>query len=335
MDLAVLRSRVARRWWVVAILAALTVAGATVATGESGEEQTTIKFVMRPDASVSTHDQPAALDALKSDSPLVQTVIGVLGSRSMLRQGASEAGVTLTPDYTVESVAEPGSTLIDSTVTGPDRAVVDKLAAGYGRAAPAYVSASYSAYVLERLSTAPGGNGTGPSDLQVVILALLVGAALGVALVAAELLLEPRLRAFRARPAAARSHRAEGSEPVAPGAGPSGNGGQPPDTRPEPAVRFAPAPRPEPRSVPAVRSEPDVPRGLTTPTKPVPPRRPAAPPAPAPDAAEAPRPAPERRVARPPSAPQEGNGKPKRDSPPNKAAAPSKRSEGPPPEDDG
>ena len=81
MDLAALRSRVARRWWVVAILAALTVAGTTVATSESGEEQTTIKFVMRPDASVSTHDLPAALDALKSDSPLVQTVIGVLGSR--------------------------------------------------------------------------------------------------------------------------------------------------------------------------------------------------------------------------------------------------------------
>ena len=41
MDLAALRSRVARRWWVVAILAALTVAGTMVATGESGEEQTT------------------------------------------------------------------------------------------------------------------------------------------------------------------------------------------------------------------------------------------------------------------------------------------------------
>ncbi len=115
MDLAALRSRVARRWWVVAILAALTVAGTTVATGESGEEQTTIKFVMRPDASVSTHDLPAALDALKSDSPLVQTVIGVLGSRSMLRQGATEAGVTLPPGYSVDAVAEPGSTLIDST----------------------------------------------------------------------------------------------------------------------------------------------------------------------------------------------------------------------------
>ena len=65
----------------MATLAALTVAGTAMATGESDEEQTTIKFVMRPDASVSTHDLPAALDALKSDSPLVQTVIGVLGSR--------------------------------------------------------------------------------------------------------------------------------------------------------------------------------------------------------------------------------------------------------------
>ncbi len=190
------------------VLAALTVLGATAAAGQSDDHQTTVKFVMRPDAAVSTHDQPAALDALKSDSPLVQTVIGVLGSRSMLRKGAVESGVTLTPDYTIESVAEPGSTLINSTITGPDRAVVDTIADGYGRAAPAYVSASYSAYVLERLSIAPGGDGTGPSRAQVVALALLVGLALGVALVAAELGLEPRLRTWFTRPAAAPAARA-------------------------------------------------------------------------------------------------------------------------------
>ena len=304
MDLAALRSRVARRWWVVAILAALTVAGATVATGDSGEHQTTVKFVMRPDASVSTHDQPAALDALKSDSPLVQTVIGVLGSRSMLRQGATEAGLTLTPAYSVDAVAEPGSTLIDSTVTGPNRAVVDRLAAGYGRAATSYVSASYSAYVLERLSTAPGGDGTGPSDVQVVILALLVGSALGVALVAGELLVEPRLRRFFARSPAAESGGTTETEPAE-------NGGQ---SRPDPEVRFGLAPRPGPTSVPTVRPAPQAPRGLTTPTKPTSPRgvgrSPAAP----------------RRVARPPSARQETNGSrsptPRPRSPPLRQRAP-------------
>ncbi len=335
MDLAALGSRVARRWWVVAMLAALTVAGATVATGDSGEHQTTVKFVMRPDASVSTHDQPAALDALKSDSPLVQTVIGVLGSRSMLRQGATEAGLTVTPAYSVDAVAEPGSTLIDSTVTGPNRDVVNRLAAGYGRAATSYVSASYSAYVLERLSTGPGGDGTGPSNVQVVILALLVGSALGVALVAGELLVEPRLRRFFARSPAAESGGTTETEPAE-------NGGQ---SRPDPEVRFGLAPKSIPRSVPAVRPAAQVPRGLTTPTKPTPPRSPAAPPAPAPAAPEEPRHAAPRRVARPPSARQETNGNPEPDAPPEKPAAPSESSAGAkavkarqkpvPPEDDG
>jgi hypothetical protein len=234
--------------------------------------------------------------------------------------------VALTPDYSVDSVAEPGSTLIDSTVTGPDREVVDRLAAGYGRAAPTYVSASYSAYVLERLSTDPGGDGTGPSDVQVVILALLVGSALGVALVAGELLVEPRLRRFFARPPAARSGRTLRSEPATRHAAPAEDGGQ---SRPDPEVRFGLAPRPMPRSVGAVRSAPEARRGLTTPTKPVPPRRPAAPPAP--DAPEESRPAPERRVARPPSARQKTNGTPERDAPPKKAGAPSEHSAGPNP----
>ena len=126
----------------------------------------------------------------------------------------TEAGLTLTPAYSVDAVAEPGSTLIDSTVTGPNRAVVDRLAAGYGRAATSYVSASYSAYVLERLSTAPGGDGTRRRDVQVVILALLVGSALGVALVAGELLVEPRLRRFFARSPAAESGGTTGNEPA-------------------------------------------------------------------------------------------------------------------------
>ena len=49
----------------------------------------TIHFVLRPDASVSNRDLPGALDALKSDGALVQTVIGVLSSDEMLRRAAA------------------------------------------------------------------------------------------------------------------------------------------------------------------------------------------------------------------------------------------------------
>ena len=79
MDLSALASRVARRWWVVAALAALAVLGAVTASADSSEEQqTTIRFVLRPDTSVTNGDLPGTLDALSPDGTLVQTVLGVV-----------------------------------------------------------------------------------------------------------------------------------------------------------------------------------------------------------------------------------------------------------------
>jgi hypothetical protein len=199
MDLATLRSRLARRWWIVAAVAALTALGAgTAAAGSSDDHKTTIEFVLRPDAGVSNDDLPGTLDALNSDGSLVQTVIGVLGSRGMLRRAAEDADVVLSPDYTIESTAQPGSAVIDSTLAGPDGALVERLIVGYERAASNYVAASYSAYVLEPLTTGPADD-AGPGTAEVVILSLLVGAALGIALVAAELRFEPQLRPLVAR----------------------------------------------------------------------------------------------------------------------------------------
>jgi hypothetical protein len=202
MDLGALSTHLARRWWLVAGLAAVAALGAVTA-GATGpdEQQTRLEFVLRPDASVTNDDLPGTLDALKSDGTLVQTVIGVLGNRVLLRRAAADADLTLTPAYSVEVTVQPGSTLIDSTLSGPDRASLERLASGYAREASIYVASSYSAYVLERLSTetvsAGGGAGTG----QVVIVALLLGGALGVLLVAAELRLAPRLSQREAPPA--------------------------------------------------------------------------------------------------------------------------------------
>ena len=197
MDLSALASRVARRWWVIAALAALAVVGAVTASADSSEEQgTTIRFVLRPDTSVTNGDLPGTLDALSPDGTLVQTVLGVVRDRSMLRQAANDVNVQLTPAYTLGATVQPGSTLIESTVSGPDRSAVDRLAAAYSRSASNYVAASYSAYVLERLSSDSATGGSGPGGLQVAILALLVGSALGVALVAAELRLEPQFKRF-------------------------------------------------------------------------------------------------------------------------------------------
>jgi hypothetical protein len=251
MDLAALPSRIARRWWVVAALAALAVVGAVTASASSSKEQeTTIRFVLRPDTSVTNDDLPGALQALNSDGTLVQTVLGVLRDRSMLRRAATDANVALTPADSLEATLQPGSTLIESTVTGPDRSAVDGLAAAYAREASNYVAASYPAYALVRLGTDRGAGGSGPGGFQIIVLALLVGATLGVALVAAEVRFEPHFKAFRGPRAAAASP----GEPEPPGSPePESSGGpdrEPPSPEPPSAGPPSPAEREPPTAVP-------------------------------------------------------------------------------------
>jgi hypothetical protein len=254
MDLAAIGPRLVRRWWVVATLAALAVLGAATAAGGTSEDhRTTIQFVLRPDASVSNGDLPGTLDALKPDGTLVQTVVGVLRSRAMLRRAAADADLTLGPDYSIESTVQPGSTLIETTLGGPDRGLVNRVGAGYARAATNYVAASYPAYMLARLSTDSADGSTGPGTAQLVILALVVGSALGVALVLAELRFEPQLRQLFAPVADWRATRRPQAEP-----------------EPEPVVEPEPEPEPEPEAVvdpePEREPAPTEPDNAATPT---------------------------------------------------------------------
>jgi uncharacterized protein involved in exopolysaccharide biosynthesis len=241
MDLVALSSRLARRWWLVAGLAAIAALGAATAgaTGSS-DHQTRIQFVLRPDASVTNDDLPGTLDALKSDGTLVQTVIGVLRNRAILNRAAADAEVGLPRDYAVAADARPGSTLITSTLKGPDRSVLSRLAGAYAREASTYVSASYSAYVLERLSTTSAPDSSGPGTAQVVIVALLLGAALGVALVAAELRLEPQVKRLAAARRAASREDEPDAEPE-PEAEPERK--PEPEAKPPPVARLAPRPQ--------------------------------------------------------------------------------------------
>ena len=80
-------------------------ARAALAAGvdRADEDERTVQFVLRPDASVSNDDLPGTLDALESDGTLVQSVIGVLGSDAMLRRAATDAGLPPDADYTIES----------------------------------------------------------------------------------------------------------------------------------------------------------------------------------------------------------------------------------------
>jgi hypothetical protein len=191
MELATLLPRLRRRWWVVAACAALALLGAALTlSGRSDHHERTVHLVLRPDSAVPSRLLPGALEELKSDGALVQTVIGALSSEEMLRRAGAAARIRLAPGYTITSTARPGSALIDSTVGGPDPAVVDRLGAGFVRVASDYVAASYSAYALDPLGSDPGGQDTRLSQGQVVILALLLGGALGVGVVLVELRFE-------------------------------------------------------------------------------------------------------------------------------------------------
>jgi hypothetical protein len=195
MDIAELLPRLASRWWVVAAVTAVAVLGAALALGtRTDQHRSTIHFVLRPSGSVANRDLPGALEELKSDGPLVQTVIGVLGSREMLGRAAADSGVHLSPEYTVDSTARPGSALIDAKLAGPEGVVVDRLATGFNEAASDYVAANYPAYALDRFGADAGGDGTGLSAVQLVLVALLLGTTMGVGLVIAEVRFEPQLR---------------------------------------------------------------------------------------------------------------------------------------------
>jgi hypothetical protein len=180
----------------------------------------------------------------------------------MLHRAAADADLTVGPDYSIQSTVQPGSTLIETTLGGPDRGLVNRVAAGYGRAASNYVAASYPAYVLARLSISSTDGSTGPGTPQLVILALILGSALGVALVLAELRFEPQLRQLFAPVADWRATRGAGSDdddstaiavPAPkreaerePQARPDPEAGPQADPEPEPEVQPEPEPEPEP-----------------------------------------------------------------------------------------
>jgi hypothetical protein len=176
-------------------VAAVAVLGAGLSgAGRASHQEATVHLVLRPDSSVPTRDLAGVLDELKSDGSLVQTVVDALGSGEIRRRAAADADVRLTKDDTIEPTRRPGSAVIDATVRGPDAANVDRMATGFVRVASDYVATSYAAYVLGDLGTDPGGQGTGASRTQILLLALLAGGALGVGFVAAELRLESRRR---------------------------------------------------------------------------------------------------------------------------------------------
>jgi capsular polysaccharide biosynthesis protein len=187
-----------RRLWFIASLVVLCGVAAGVAMIISSPTyERTLHLVLHPDSGFERTDVPGAIDVLGEDSPLTQTVLGVLQSDRVLGRAFETAGVdTATPEYTMEASLRPGSTLIDATVRGPDRDVVDAIADGVTDEASRYVATTYEGYVLELLGNEAPPDPVGPSVLQVVGLALTCGILLGSVAVFVEGALVPRVRSM-------------------------------------------------------------------------------------------------------------------------------------------
>lgn len=189
-------ARLRHRWWVVVTVAALGGLGAwAVLAARVTMHESTVQLVVHPSGSLLRADVPNALDVLGQDGVLMQTLAGVLGGREMLERAAAEGEVgPVAAGYSLESTIPPGSSLIDVTVSGPDEDVVAALAGGLVSAGEDYVARNYTAYELDSLGIEAAGP-TGPRAVEVVVLAVFLGAALGVGIAFAGTYLDARLRA--------------------------------------------------------------------------------------------------------------------------------------------
>ena len=197
MDPGTVLMLVRRRLWLVAGLAVLAGLGAGIAIAANHDEhRQTVNFVLHPAASYPRRDVPSAVDVLRADGPLVQTVLGVLDSDEMVRRAAREVDIDDSADYQLASTLRPGSNIIDATITGPDAQAVSQLGRGLVVAAAAYVTAAYPGFEIDRLGIA-AGDGGGADPIEVILVAMLLGAALGVVLVVVESRFQTRAAVVR------------------------------------------------------------------------------------------------------------------------------------------
>jgi hypothetical protein len=190
-----------RRSWVVAIhgvIAIVVLCGALAIFNRSSGVNTT-HLVLRPASSLPSTQVPAAIDGLRPDGSLVQTVLHVLGSDRLLQTALAE---TKPPDpsrYSMTATVQPGSAFFDQELTGPDARSVEELARTLSVADATYIRTSYSAYALDVVGTNTSTHHSFPPKPAPVLLVLLLGIAFGLGTVFADWwFLEPRRSRARA-----------------------------------------------------------------------------------------------------------------------------------------
>src|SRR4051812_32446014 len=174
---------VRRRWWFVAAqaLVALIAVTAVLAARDEISYAHTSHFVLHPDPRSSVNDANNSVDVSRQDGPLVQTVLRVLNSGEMLRRAALAAGVHDTKPLSISATVAPGTTFFDAAVTGPTPGSVAKVGRAFERVVPGYVVTSYHGFAFDVLGSDETKRTTFPPHADVIVLALVLGAAAAVA----------------------------------------------------------------------------------------------------------------------------------------------------------
>jgi hypothetical protein len=197
------------RWRFVALQAvvvAIVVTGVLAVQGDTSYARTT-EFVLHPASTSSTGDVNNSIDVSRQDGALVQTVLKVLGSNDMLERAAKAASVGDTTPYSITATVSPGSNYFDVVVEGPDAKVVDKLGVALETVAPAYVQGAWNGFAFDPFGRSTATHKSFPPGSDVLLLALLLGAAAAVA----ELFV---VFALRATPAPAGAAERTGTAPT-------------------------------------------------------------------------------------------------------------------------
>jgi hypothetical protein len=174
---------VRRRWWFVgaqALVALIAVTAVLAARNETSYAHTS-HFVLHPDPRSSVNDANNSVGVSRQDGPLVQTVLSVLNSDEMLRRAALDAGIRDTSALGISATVAPGTTYFDAVVTGPSAEAVAKVGRAFEAVVPRYVVTSYHGFAFDVLGSDESTHTTFPPHADVVVLALVLGAAAALA----------------------------------------------------------------------------------------------------------------------------------------------------------
>jgi capsular exopolysaccharide synthesis family protein len=174
------------KWWIVLAAFVSTVAVTAVLTfARAPVYQATATYIVAPSGEYENVESlVGVLDAMSRRVEIAGTYTEIAASQEIKQQAADALGLsqTLRNNLHVESQLLPDTNVIEITVEGSNRELVQLFADSVGASTTAYVQGLYGAYGLRLLDGAEVlSDRTRSSRLTTLALGVLVGLALGVA----------------------------------------------------------------------------------------------------------------------------------------------------------